>query len=353
MARVESFRAYWCEQSGGVLEMVATSESGAGQVEVNTNADLKMGGKLRVHDVPEWVNPLIHRVKVEALIDGVPMPLGVFCVEEQSVAYGKGSRVSELTLLDQLFVPRNDLLLGPYAVGAGANIVSEAVKVLEATGEKRIAVTKSTAVLQTPLVWEPGVSRLQVINDLLAAAGYWGLRTNPVGDFEIKPYVLPEARPVVHEFIAGEASLMLPDYEVSTNHGNIPNRFVAWCPQYDDKDPDSTKFEGLVGVAELTNRDSPFSYVNRGRWVAQAEQVEAASQKEIDAIAQAKLSALVQPSASVEATHALIPGLWVDDVVYASPSQGEGFKAAVVKMGVSLKPGGLVKASWKQVVSLV
>ena len=354
MARKETFEAWWCEPNGADIERIETSEAGAGQLDWNTNADLKMSGSLRVHDVPSWVNPLVHRVRVQATINDQVAPLGVYCLDQESLSRGKSKPVVNLRLLDQLLVPQDDKLVGPFAVAAGKNPVNEAVKALKATGETRIAVTPSTTTLATPLVWEPGETRQTVINDLLAAAGYWSLRTNLQGDFVFRPYLLPEVRPVAHEFVAGEASLMLPDYERTTNHAGIPNRFIAVSPQYDEgkEEGGGAAWQGLVGVADLTNPDSPFSIPNRGRVVAVSEQVEASTQKEIDAIAKQKLSALVQPSATIDATHALIPGLWLDDLIYVAPSHGAPFTATVTQMSIPLRAGGLVKAQWREVTGL-
>lgn len=352
MARRESFQAWWCDRSGADIERVNTAESGAGQLDWNTNAELKISGSLRVHDVPDWVNPLVHRVRVQATINDQVAPLGMYCLEQESVARGKSKTQSELRLLDQLLVAQDDRLVGPYPVGAGRNPVDEAVTLLKSTGETRVAITKSDSTLAAPQVWEPGETKQHVINELLAAAGYWSLRTNLAGDFTFRPYTLPEYRPVAHRFVAGEASLMLPHYEVTTNHSGIPNRFIAVSPQYDEGKDEGAAFQGLVGVADLTNPDSPFSIPSRGRVVAVSEQVEADTQKQIDLIAQQKLSALVQPSATIEATHALIPHLWLDDLVYVAPSHGPAFTATVTQMSIPLKAGGLVKAQWRKVTSL-
>lgn len=352
MGRVESFQAWWCEPGGADIERIATVESGAGRLDWNTNADLKISGSLRVHGVPEWVNPLVHRVRVQATVNDVVIPLGTYCLEQESVTRGKSRSESALRLLDQLLVAQDDLLVGPYAVAKGKNPVSEAVKLLKTTGETRVAATSSNTTLATPLAWEPGVTKQKVINDLLAAAGYWSLRTNPAGDFVFRPYLLPEVRPVAHEFIAGETSLMLPEYERTTNHAGIPNRFIAVSQEYSDKTEGGAAWKGLVGVADLTNPKSMFSIENRGRVVAVSETVEASTQKEINAIAKQKLSALVQPTATIEATHALIPGLWLDDLVFVDPSQGNPFTATVTQMSIPLKAGGLVKAQWREVVSL-
>ena len=173
MARREVFEAWWCESNGADIERVQTAEKGAGQLDWNTNADLKISGSLRVHDVPDWVNPLVHRVRVQATINDTVAPLGTYCLEQESVARGKSKSAASLRLLDQLLVAQDDKLIGPHAVAAGKNPVNEAVALLKTTGETRLAITASTTTLATPLVWEPGETKQRVINDLLAAAGYW------------------------------------------------------------------------------------------------------------------------------------------------------------------------------------
>lgn len=352
--RSQTFAAWWVDEDGNDLAKIDLGERASGRMVWNSNADLKIGGSLVVWDVPEWVQPLRHRVRVEATINSETMPLGMYMIDMEDHAYRQRRGRHEITLLDQLQSPQQTKLIAPYAVGKGANIVQTAVNVLAACGETRVAVTPSTATLSAPLVWEPATSRLQVINDLLAAAGYWGLRTDASGYFVFAPYVLPENRPVVREFVAGEDSLMLPDYSKTNAYSGIPNRFIAVAPEYDAQDnAGENVFTGLIGVATLMNNDSLFSYENRGnRWVDESEQVEAATQKEIDSIAQQKLAALINPSVTVNVEHALFPGLWLDQAIRVVPSNGAPYVATVTEMSFPLKANGLVSGGWREVVAL-
>lgn len=355
MTRKETFQAWWMDENNNDLAQIELVRSGAGQLEMNSNADLKLGGSLTVVDIPSWVNPLRHRARIQATINGEVMSLGHYMIDVETVQYAARRGSSELLLLDQLKVPTEDLLSAPYSVGKGANIVAAAVDVLKSCGETRVAVTPSDAVLATPQVWEPGETKLQVINDLLAIANYWGLRTDSNGYFVFAPYLLPENRPVVREFVAGDGSLMKAEYTRTNNYSGVPNRFLAVSAEYEGKEEksNSTGFDGLVGVAELTNNDSPYSYDNRGgRWVTQSDQVEAATQKDADAIAARRLNGLLTPVVALEVEHALFPELWLDRKVRVVPSNGDPFTGTITEMTIPLKAGGLVSGGWREVIPL-
>lgn len=328
------------EQSLGELTGV---RAGSGQIELNANADLRAGGSFVLEDTGQEIAWGSDRVRVTWWADGVEMPLGVFLIAAPTLSHGEAGVVSRtVELIDKLTVPTEQALTQTLTVPAGTNVVDTAVQVLGWTGETRVAVTRSSAVLGTDQTWTPGTSLLRVINDLLDSAGYWSLWTDALGQFRMEPYVAPASRPIVWTFEKGAASIHSPVWDFTSDVQSVPNRVTLTTAADDD---------GAFLTAVATNEDpaSASSFQARGRrWVDYAQEgVEAAGQVALQAVAERTLVELSTPAAMFEQVkHALVPGIWYNSAV-RFVSHDVDARATVTKMTVPLAVGEDATAQWR------
>lgn len=298
-------------------------------------------GTLELQHVEEidWM-----RHRVQSVYDpgtGDPAwPVGTMMLsspDEQRTQFGVSYSVG---LLPKTQVVDEDAFDQTFSVAAGANIINTAVGVLESTGETRIAVTPSSAVLANPQAWDAGVPKLTIINELLEAAGYWSLWVDGGGQFRVEPYVDPADREPAYEFVQGSDSIHFPEWSRDQDLSSVPNRFVC-VGQGDDETPP------LVGVAENTDPDSPFSFQARGRWVTRTEEgVEAASQAVIDQLARRRLLDAMSPVEHVRARHALIPLNPNDAILFTDSGFSE--RLTVQNMTVPFTWDAVVDAEWRR-----
>lgn len=339
--RVESVRVELLtrtESSLGNLDGVS-----GGNLAWNANADLPGTGTISLSERGQSIDYSSNRVRVWWSVEGhEEWPLGVYVLAAPAVTYTEAGQTRDITLIDKLTVVRDDVLTSTLQIPAGANIVAAAVQQIRATGESRIAVTDSASTLTNAMTWDPGTPRLRVVNDLLAAAGYWGLWTDRWGQFRVEPYVPAATRGEAWAFEEGAASIHSPSWEYELALWDATN-LVVMVSQADSA--------GTVWVAkaEDDNPASPTSTVSMGRVLNPIveENVEASSQADLQARASRKLLDNSNAVGRLSVSHAPVP-VWFNDAI-RFVSQGVDVKATVTKMSLDLSAGSLVSAEWRQV----
>lgn len=319
-----------------------------GSVDFTAHASVKSGGNLDVVDIGQTVDWLNDRVRPVITIEGLPeIPLGMFVFPEAPQQWGDTGRTWPVKLLDKTSILDQDKVDGTYALDVGTLITDAVVELIESTGETNIAITPSTAVLAGPLVWEATTTKLKIVNDLLAVAGYFSLFCDGNGQYRGEPYVRPAARPLAYEFLDGEKSIYSPDFVIDVDLYSIPNKFVA-------VGQGSADTEALISIATNEDPTSPYSFAARGRWIVDgATGVEAADQDVLDAYARRRLIELTSPTSSIDVKHMLVPGLTFNSAVrLRRVPAGVDTRHVVTKMVVPLDPTALVTTTLQQVVDL-
>lgn len=314
-----------------------------GRLEWNANATLPGGGSVSLVDrVGQEINLSQDRFRIWWEVEGNdPWPLGVYVLAAPSEMYSPEGIYRDITLIDKMTVVHGDLLTQTLQIAAGTNIIQQVVTQVQASGETRIAATPSTASLSNAMAWEPGTSRLTVINDLLTVAGYWALWTDGSGQFRIEPYIAPAQRPLTWDFEEGAASIHSPFWEYEVSLWEATNTVVLVS---------QANAAGVVWTASAIddNPDSPTSTVSMGRTLNPIveENVEASSQADLQAQATRKLIDNSNVIGKIRVSHAVVP-IWYNEAV-SFKSQGMDTTATVTKMSLSLTPGSLVSAEWRQ-----
>lgn len=297
-------------------------------------------GTLDLDDRGHEIDWMRHRVQSVYSTGSESWPVSTMMLSSPTENYSSVGLSYSVGLLPKTQVIDEDAYDHSFSVAAGANIINTAVSVLESTGETRIAVTPSSAVLSNPQAWDAGESKLTIINELLEAAGYWSLWCDGSGQFRVEPYVNPADREPAYEFVQGEHAVHMADWVREQDLSSVPNRFVA-VGQGDDETPP------LVGVAENHDPNSPFSFQARGRWITRTETgVEAVSQRVIDDLAQRRLLGLMSPVEHVQVTHAVLP-LNPNDAVLFTDS-GYSQKLTVQNMSIPFTFDADVSAEWRR-----
>jgi hypothetical protein len=278
-----------------------------GTLDFNANSRVKAGGSIEVKDV-DGVDWTIARVRPWAHVDDIEWPLGVFLAAAPQDAWSGGRWGGSVELLGKLATLDTDYVPAAVAYPAGT-VVTEAVREqIGLAGQTGYAVTASPQTLATAMVWDAGTSRLTIINELLAAIGYWSLTADGMGRFIAAPYTRPSDRPVRYPLLDSPSSIYADEFGRDRDFYKVPNRYVVISQGSGDT-------EALVGVAENTNPDSPFSIPTRGYVKAEVETgVDATDQAAIDAIAQQRLIDAMSVTTALTIQHAVIP-LDPNDVV--------------------------------------
>lgn len=337
--RVESVR----------IERLTKTEASLGDIDGVTggsltwdaSAELPAGGSVSILERGQGINYSSDRFRPWWVVNGQEWPLGVFVLAAPTTGYQDSVTSRSITLIDKLTVIKEAVLTTTLQVAAGSNIIAAVVAQIQAAGETRMSVTESVAVLTNAMTFDPGTSRLQVINELLVAAGYANLWTDRYGLFRVEPYVTPAKRPVQWVFAEGDTAIHSPAWEYELDLWSASNTVVMTSQA-------TTAGDVYLASAVDNNPDSPTSTVSMGRVLNPIvqENVEASSQADLEAQALRKLLDSSNVAGRLRVSHAPVP-LWVDEAIRFT-SQGVDVKATIARMTLELAAGSLVSAEWRQ-----
>lgn len=310
-------------------------------------SDVRWGGSLTWSggSVPDFSQYLVHPWYIVAGEDGVEesFPLCPPCyMKTPTVAYSDlvPATVS-VDLYDVTYRPAKRLKLsGALSTAQGAVLTDTLAARMTAAGV-RYGITPSAKTLTAALNWDLGASELSVWNGLLGALGYWSAYASPDGVMQATPWVDPSQRPVAWSFAAGAVNILDPEYTVTRDDFDTPNRITGVARVTGDAAP-------LVTTVTLDsfNPASRYSFASRGYWV------DADPLRDVDAVDTAALTAVLvqklQALTSVGSTSSVVHA-WVPEVTLGSLVLNEGVRNTVQKMSLKIATGLQVKAEWAEV----
>lgn len=193
--------------------------------------------------------------------DWVEWPQGVFLLTspERKVS-SSGVVTREVSGFDQLQVYADDIPEGRYSVAAGT-LVTAAVRTLltSVLVPPAIRLTPHAGTLAATKDWEPGTSKLRMINDLLGMINYESLSFDEEGAAMVQPYRSPQERAEEYTYADDQTSLMHPEMTQALDIFSVKNRWVLTVSQ-----PDQPV---LTTTYTNANPSSPTSTVRRGRTI--------------------------------------------------------------------------------------
>lgn len=256
------------------------SDVAAGAIDHNWLADIKRKATFTLRD-SGGLDFLSDRIKPWARLhlppygaqDFVEWPQGVFLLSSPSrVVDERGVVLREVQGYDALQVYQDDKVVDRYTAAAGT-VYTTLVSTLLGAIPKNI--TTSSATLPTAKEWDPGTSKLTIINNLLGAVNYESLSFDENGVAIVKPYVSPQDRPAEYTFADDADGLIVPRLDQTLDLFAVANRWVLVV-----SDPDRP---ALSSTYTNTAPASPTSTVRRARTIVdfRTEQ-EAADQTALD-----------------------------------------------------------------------
>lgn len=320
----------------------------SGSVENNYLADIKRTAKFQF-DLGvnmDWGKDRIRPWFRLLMPDGgwAEWPLGIFLPTSPTRQIRGAGGTREIEAYDQLLVLRDDKVESRYVIPTLSNYVEEIRLLLESSGVTTINISASTASLPTAREWEPGTSKLRIVNDLLGAINYTSLSFDAFGAAVAQPYSSPEGRPTGVTYEANERSLLEPDISHTIDYFEIPNKWVLVMSE-----PEVS----FSSTYTNTNPNSPTSTVSRGRTITHFEAVEASDQTALDELAARMAFEASQVFETIEFSSALMPHHGDGDIVELKHS-ASGISARYTEhtWSLELSAGSSMKHSLRRVVTV-
>lgn len=247
--------------------------------------------------------------------------------------------------LDLLQILEEDSVLDRYVVAAGVNYGTAISTVLTSAGFATNTVTATTLLTPAAREWEPGTSKLRIVNDLLAAINYETLSMDPFGNPTAGPYEAPDVAPVLWAYALDTASLVRPGTVTALDLFSVPNVVVGFVSQ-----PDRPT---LRSVATNSSPTSPLSTVRRGRTIVKVLDSTAvqdvADQATLDAKVARALAETTQQYESIEFETGIMPLHNDADVVTFDYGEG-ALRYRETSWSLELRAGGVMTHTARRVV---
>jgi len=315
-----------------------------GNITLSNSTRLRASGSLNLTEACGDIDWMTNRARIEYTANGQSWGLGVFLLSVPTRSYSEVGSTWSVDLSSSLAVPDADCVDSTFTVKAGTNLVDLGADILYESGLERLSITPSSAVASSDMIYDPGKSKLTIVNELLSAAGYWSAHPDGAGQIHLDPYVRPAARGVAYDFREGAHAIHLPEWEREQDMAAVPNKVVFVSQGSADK-------ASLVGVAVNDDPSSPYSYPSRGRWIVETRTgVEAADQESINSQARRRLIDVSTPSAAITLQHMPVPIM--PNQVVGFTSQGHTAKGVVKEIEYTLDPTALVKTKLLEVTDL-
>ncbi len=320
-------------------------------IEQNWLADIKRTAKFtlaetgRIDFLSDRIRPLVRTwLPPYGPLDYVEHPQGVFLLDSAGRNSNEQGLVTRgVDAYDPLEVLTADKVLTRYTIAAGTAYTA-AVTTLLGTMPKNVA--PSTKTLLTAKEYDPGTSKLFIINDLLNGINYESLSFDEDGRAIAQAYRDPKTRAEEYVYGSGADGLVIPNVDQELDLFDVPN---AWSLVVSDPDRPAL-------VATYTNSDpqSPTSTVRRQRTIVDFRTEEDAP----DLVTlQAKVARLAfeasQVFEAIDFSTALMPihsGNDVYRIVY--PSLAVNTKYTEQSWSLTLAPGAAMKHRARRVVTV-
>jgi len=237
--------------------------------------------RMRDTDRINWSSDRIRPWVKLKMPDGgwVSWPQGVFLLTSPTrVVTETGTVMRDISGLDQTVVLRDFTVANRYTVLSGTNYATAIRELLVGSGIPRINVEPTDLTVATSRDWEPGTSRLDIVNDLLKAINYEPIAFNSEGVAVARQYVLPEQRATEYTYADDHQSVTEVAMSQAFDLEGVPNQWTLVV-----SDPDRV----LVSQWTNDNPNSPTSVTSRGRIIASFDDsVDAPTQEILDELAQ-------------------------------------------------------------------
>lgn len=325
----------------------------SGSIGYSSLADIKRTAKFRIRDTG-GINYLSDRIKPYVRLylppygasDWVEWPQGVFLLSTPSRSSDSaGVVIRDVDGYDQLQIFADDLVDSRYTLAAGGSYTSAVTSLLAAVGVQ-YNVAPSTLTAPTAREWDPGTSKLKIINEMLGTINYKSLVFDEDGVAQAQPYVSPSQRTEEYTYADDEDSVILPDVEQVMDLFTVANKWVLVV-----SDPDR---DALVGTYTNNDPGSLTSTIRRGRTIVdfRTEQ-DAPDQTTLDALAARLAFEASQVYEAISFSTALMP-IHSDSDVYRITYRGLAIDAkySETEWGFELRAGSTMTHKARRVVNV-
>jgi hypothetical protein len=273
-------------------------------------------------------------------------PLGIFLLASPKRISQTDMIIKEIEAYDKSQILLEDKFTSVYTVYAGTSYVSAIASIINSAGIGNVRITASSLTVPTTLEFEVGYSKLDAVNDLLAAINYNSLYFDAYGYAVAEPYAEPVMRTAEFEYKTDSISIIKDGASEILDIFNAPNVFVRYTSKADSGT--------LYSKYTITDASNPLSTTVRGRNVVDIAKVDdIADQATLNAYVRRVAIKAMQVYGTVEFETAIMPHHGNLDCLYIQ-HDGLGVETNVIEQAWSMElaAGGTMTHKCAKAVAL-
>lgn len=332
---------------------IRTVASGSGTVSFNSESEIM--GTLQFEfvkkDLPELDQNIDLRVIPKMAIMSpkgwLQYHMGIYIMTTPRKSKGNNTMIIDATCYDYAVILQQDCVEDRYFISSGTNYINAVRTLLASAGISKINIQNTDSVMGEDKEYEIGTSKLEIINELLAAVNYDPIHFDHMGFAVSKRYIEPMGRTTEHAYTAGKDSILRPNGDQSNDVYDIPNIIVRYC---DNPDTGQTLISRYIN----DNPASMVSTVNRKRNIVDVDSVEdIADQDTLEAYVRRVAIEKYQVTDTVNIFTGIMPNHGYRDCIFIdNPEFGYSNKYIEYSWSVPLQIGAEMTHELRKVVQI-
>ena len=301
-----------------------------GQVSLDANNDVPMTVDIELNrtDIVSgftWVAPFVAITYWDRTLETdvtIREQVGLYIVMPPGESHTAGAGVANITGYDPTWVLQQSVLANGYTAQKGENVVKAMRSLVQDAGFTRVNIPAKSNTFRKKRAYDPGVTRLEVLNDMAMRIGYypmWADRQGVISSAYIRSLIKEEPS----RTISSNDGHVVDVVTIEQDAERLCNRVVVYKASTNDDDAP------ILVTMENQRPESPVSTVNLG--IILGKKIEGSN---IDTIAEAKALArqTLEEGASVLTRLSVStlpdPRFGVRDVITAVITRDDGKKVA-------------------------
>lgn len=255
-------------RGGAFFKELRFSPDNAPNIKFSASAEIKRSFSGEI--VPDADFDLL-RDELQPMIfsDGAWNSLGIFRPTTPKLSGSATGERLRIDAYDRSWLLQTSRIETRLHLAAGLNYITAIEQQLAASGIGLVIKTPTTSTLSCDREdWEPGTSRLTIVNTLLQEIGYRDIWFDGDGMAHLEPYAAPTAARISRRYSSRDVlrAPIAPDYQSESDIFSAPNVFIVVCANADNA-------ETLVATAVNDSPISSKSTFRRGMRICQQVKV--------------------------------------------------------------------------------
>lgn len=239
----------------------------SGSVALNSLATIKRTARFTIKEnIFKDVDYLNDRIRPIVILDNVEYPMGVFLLPSPTRKKTSQGIIREIEAYDKTQILLEDKVVDRYYIRKDTNYIKAITRIINSANIYQVMIDPADFKLKRDREFEPGTSKLEIVNTLLNECNYTSLYSDRNGILKAKKYVLPNYRNA--DITYSDGSIKNPKLDINglkvpytTNDEldlfNVANIFVVVASNAEN--------ESLRALYKNVSPTSPTSIINRRR----------------------------------------------------------------------------------------